>query len=247
MSETAASVDQQEIENFSALAAEWWDESGPFKPLHAYNPVRVSFVRDRICATENRDPQTPRPLEGLKIADIGCGGGLLCEPLSRLGANVTGIDPAEKNIAAASLHAEQMGLEIDYRQTTIEDIAASGEQFDAIVSMEVLEHVADINSFVGACSQALKPGGAFVGATLNRTLRSLAMAKVGAEYILRWLPIGTHDWKKFLTPAEVTRALRETGLTIEVIQGATYQPLSGQWALTSDTGVNYMFSAHKGA
>ena len=246
-SSTSASVDPSEVEQFSALAAEWWDPKGPFEQLHQFNPIRVGCIRDQVCAALGRDALTPAPLGGLAIADVGCGGGLLCEPLARLGANVTGVDPSEKNIACASLHAEQMALDINFQQSTVEDIAASGAQFDAVLAMEVLEHVADIPSFMEACSAILKPGGIFIGATLNRTLKSLALAKVGVEYILRWLPVGTHDWDKFITPAELTRALRDAGLPLDQIQGATYNPINGVWQLSEDTDINYMVVAQKPA
>jgi 2-polyprenyl-6-hydroxyphenyl methylase / 3-demethylubiquinone-9 3-methyltransferase len=246
-SSTSASVDPGEVEQFSALAAEWWDPKGPFEQLHQFNPVRVGFIRDQICASLGRDATAPAALKGLAIADVGCGGGLLCEPIARLGASVTGVDPSEKNIACASLHAEQMGLGIDYLQSTVEDIAVSGAQFDAVLAMEVLEHVADIPSFMDACAAILKPGGVFIGATLNRTLKSLALAKVGVEYILRWLPVGTHDWNKFITPAELSRALRDAGLPLDQLQGASYNPIKGVWRLDRDTDINYMVVAHKPA
>lgn len=244
-SSAAPSVDPSEVEQFSALAAEWWDPKGPFKPLHEFNPVRVGFIRDQVCVTQGQEPLAVNPLSGLAIADIGCGGGLLSEPIARLGAQMTSVDPSEKNIACASLHAQQMGLNIDYRQTTVEELAETGIQFDVVLAMEVLEHVADIPSFMQACDAILKPGGTFIGATLNRTLKSLAMAKIGVEYILRWLPIGTHDWDKFLTPAETTRALRDAGLPLNLIQGVTYNPLKGEWHLGSDTDINYMVVARK--
>ena len=243
----APSVDPDEIEHFSAMAAEWWDPTGPFRPLHQFNPVRVGFIRDTICAQEGRDPMAPNPLQGLKMADIGCGGGLLSEPIARLGADLTSIDPSADNIKCASVHADQMDLTIDYRQTTIEDLAQTDIQFDAVLSMEVLEHVADVDSFIAASAKVLKPGGVFIGATLNRTLKSLALAKVGVEYILRWLPVGTHDWDKFLTPAELARALRDAGLDLQAVQGVTYSPLRGDWRLGNDTDINYMMVATKQA
>ena len=248
MSETATTVDPEEVAQFEALAAEWWDPTGPFKPLHEYGPVRVGFIRDQLCAHYDRDPIASAPLEGLSIVDIGCGGGLLCEPLSRLGANVTGIDPSEKNTGIANLHSEQMGLAINYRACDVETLASEGAQFDVVVSMEVLEHVADVPLFVDACAKVLKPGGLFLGATLNRTIKSLALAKVGVEYVLRWLPIGTHDWNKFLTPAEVSQALRGAGLSVTTLQGASYNPIKGTWAATSDDlDINYMVAAAKPA
>jgi 2-polyprenyl-6-hydroxyphenyl methylase/3-demethylubiquinone-9 3-methyltransferase len=240
---TAPSIDPSEIEQFSALAAEWWDPRGPFKPLHEFNPVRIGFIRDEVCARLGRVATDPKPLTGLDIADIGCGGGLLCEPIARLGAQITGVDPSDKNISVASLHAHQMGLEVNYVQTSVEDLAETGQTFDVVLAMEVLEHVADISVFMQACTKILKPGGIFVGATLNRTLKSLALAKIGVEYILRWLPVGTHDWKKFLTPAETNRALRDAGLDLQTIQGVTYNPLKGEWRISADTDINYMVVA----
>ncbi len=242
-SNPAPSIDPSEVELFSALAAEWWDPRGPFKPLHEFNPVRVGYIRNQICAHLGRVATDPKPLAGLDIADIGCGGGLLCEPISRLGANITGVDPSDKNISVASLHARQMGLGINYLQTSVEALAEAGQTFDVVLAMEVLEHVADVSSFMQACAKILKPGGIFIGATLNRTLKSLALAKIGVEYILRWLPVGTHDWDKFLTPAETTRSLRDAGLGLQTIQGVTYNPLKGEWRTSTDTDINYIFVA----
>jgi 2-polyprenyl-6-hydroxyphenyl methylase/3-demethylubiquinone-9 3-methyltransferase len=240
---SAPSIDPDEVEQFSAMAAEWWDPRGPFKPLHEFNPVRVGYIRDQVCARLGRVATDPHTLNGLDIADIGCGGGLLCEPISRLGANVTGVDPSDKNISVASLHARQMGLGINYLQTSVEELAATGQTFDVVLAMEVLEHVADISVFMQSCATILKPGGIFVGATLNRTFKSLALAKIGVEYILQWLPVGTHDWDKFLTPAETTRSVRDAGLDLQTIQGVTYNPFRGAWRLSADTDINYMVVA----
>ncbi|MDX1580492.1 MAG: bifunctional 2-polyprenyl-6-hydroxyphenol methylase/3-demethylubiquinol 3-O-methyltransferase UbiG, partial [Alphaproteobacteria bacterium] len=187
------------------------------------------------------------PLQGIRLLDIGCGGGLLCEPMARLGADVTGVDASAKNIGTAALHAGQMGLEITYRATTAEDLLKEGAQFDAVLNMEVVEHVADVGLFMSACAGLLKPGGVMVCATLSRTLKSLALAKIGAEYILGWLPKGTHDWRKFLTPAELAGHLRANGLSLKQAQGVSYNPLRDQWALSTDTDVNYMLVAEKPA
>ncbi len=242
-----SSIDAEEVARFEAMAESWWDTAGPFKPLHRFNPARLSFVRDRAVAHWARDPATLRPLDGLAVVDIGCGGGLISEPLARMGAAVTGIDPSPKNIGTARVHAAQSGLDIDYRAMTAEDLAASGARFDLVMNLEVVEHVADVDGFLAASGTLLKPGGLMICATLNRTLKSLAMAKIGAEYVLRWLPRGTHDWKKFLTPAELSRSIRRAGLSVTALQGVSYKPLKDEWVLTGDTGVNYMVVAVKPA
>ncbi len=228
-----------------ALAERWWDPDGEFKPLHRLNPVRLAYVRDRLAARFGRDPAAPRPLAGLRLVDVGCGGGLLCEPLARLGADVTGIDAGEENVRVAALHAEEAGLEIDYRCTAAETLAAAGERFDAVVSMEVIEHVADPAPFVRACGRLLNPGGALALATLNRTLKSFALAIVAAEYVLGWLPRGTHQWDRFVRPSELARHLREAGLDLADLTGVTYDPLTGEWRQDTDTQVNYLAFAVK--
>jgi 2-polyprenyl-6-hydroxyphenyl methylase/3-demethylubiquinone-9 3-methyltransferase len=239
-------VDPAEIERFSRIADEWWDPDGKFAPLHRFNPVRLGFVRDRICARFGRDPRQPAVLEGLRILDIGCGGGLISEPLARLGATVTGIDAAERNVAVARLHAERMRLAIDYRHTTAEDLRAAGESFDVVLALEVVEHVADVDLFLECCAALVRPGGLLVMATLNRTTKAFALAVVGAEYVLRWLPRGTHDWRKFVKPSEAVRALRGSGLDVSELCGVAYSPLTGRWALApSDLDVNYMLVAGK--
>ena len=246
MSKTkAASVDPQEIEKFTAMAESWWDPAGKFAPLHRLNPVRLRFIRDRLCAHFNTEPAGTRPLEGLHILDIGCGGGLLCEPLTRLGARMTGIDAAEKNIQVAKLHAEQSGLSIDYRHAAAETLAAAGETFDAVLNMEVVEHVADVEGFLATSGQLVAPGGATVIATLNRTAKSFALASVGAEYVMRWLARGTHDWRKFLRPSEVAAGLRRGGLDVLEVIGVAYSPLTATWRLSQDLDVNYMIFAAK--
>ena len=242
----SASVDPDEIAKFAALAGEWWDPAGKFAPLHQLNPARLTFIRDRIAAHTGRDPLAERPLAGLRALDIGCGGGLLCEPLARLGAQVTGIDAAEPNVAAAAAHATEAGLDIDYRHTTAEDFAASGRRFDLVLNMEVVEHVADVAAFLEASAALVAPGGAMTLATLNRTPKSFALAIVGAEYILRWLPRGTHDWRRFLRPSELVASLRAAGLETRELTGVTYNPLTGTWRLApQDLGVNYMVFAVK--
>lgn len=235
-----ASVDAGEVAKFAALADSWWDSAGPYRPLHRLNPVRLAFIRDRLCAHLGRDPQTLKPLKGLRIADIGCGGGLLSEPMARMGAEVTGIDAAEENIAAAKAHAEEMGVAVDYRAATAEALVAAGAQFDAVVSMEVVEHVADRDSFLADCVALTRPGGALFLATLNRTAKSYAMAIVGAEYILRWLPRGTHDWKRFVKPSELAASLRRAGADVKALAGVGFNPATNTWGLEKSVDVNYM-------
>jgi len=238
-------VDAGEIARFSALAAEWWNPHGKFKPLHRFNPVRVGFLRDRLAEHLGRDPLADQPLAGLTILDVGCGGGLLAEPLTRLGAAVTGIDASGPGLAAARLHAEQMGLAIDYRETTVEALADSGARFDAVLNMEVIEHVADRPAFLAASAAALKPGGLMVTATLNRTAKAYGLAIVGAEYILGWLPRGTHDWRKFVKPEELRAELAVAGLRVGETTGVVYNPLTDRWSLSRDASVNYMIVATK--
>ncbi len=241
-----ASVDPDEVAKFAALAEEWWDPGGKFAPLHRLNPLRLSFIRDRIAAHLNRDPLGERPLAGLSVLDIGCGGGLLCEPLARLGAAVTGIDAAEANVAAAARHAAQSGLDIDYRHTTAEALAAGGARFELVLNMEVVEHVADVAAFLEASAALTAPGGAMALATLNRTPKSFALAIVGAEYLLRWLPRGTHDWRKFQRPSELVARLHEAGLEVRELTGVVYNPLTAVWRLApNDLDVNYMVFAVK--
>jgi 2-polyprenyl-6-hydroxyphenyl methylase/3-demethylubiquinone-9 3-methyltransferase len=238
-------VDPDEVARFSAMAAEWWDPTGKFRPLHKFNPVRLAFIRDRLAARFARDPATLRPFTGLRLLDIGCGGGLLAEPLCRLGADVVGADASEKNIATAAIHAAEQGLTIDYRHATAEALAAAGERFDVILNMEVIEHVADRDAFLACCAEMLKPGGVMFVATLNRTLKALGLAVIGAEYILGWVPRGTHDWSKFVTPDELKRGLAAAGLGVAEIAGVSYNPLLDTWSLSSDTAVNYMALAEQ--
>lgn len=240
------SVDAAEVAGFEALAGRWWDPDGPFRPLHRFNPVRVGFIRERACAHFDRAAAEPQPLAGLSLLDIGTGGGLVAEPMARLGAAVTGIDPAEKNIAAAAAHAEAVGLGIAYRATTAESLAAGGGQFDIVLALETVEHVAELDTFLDAATRLVAPGGLFVAATLNRTAKAYALAIVGAEYVLGWLPRGTHDWNKFITPAELTAAIEAKGLNIGELTGVTFNPLTASWRLSRDTAVNYMVTARKG-
>lgn len=239
------SVDAGEIARFSALAGEWWAPEGKFKPLHALNPTRLAFIRQRLVSHFGRDGNVLRPLEGLSLLDVGCGGGLLTEPMARLGAGVLGIDAGAEAIRVASAHAKESGLAIDYRCLTAEALAAKGRLFDAVLNMEVIEHVADLDAFLGACSSLLKPGGAMVVATLNRTAKAYALAIVGAEYVLGWLPPGTHDWRKFVTPPELTAKLAKGGVKVTEMTGVIYNPLSDRWTLGRDLGVNYMAFAIK--
>ena len=240
-------VDPEEIARFSALAAEWWNPEGKFKPLHRLNPVRLTYIRDHLCDRFDRDPRSLRSLEGLNILDIGCGGGLVAEPLCRMGAKVTGIDASDKNIATASIHAEEGGLSIDYRATTAEEMAAAGLQFDAVIALEIVEHVTQVPLFLGSCAALIRPGGALIMSTLNRTAKSYLMAIVGAEYVLRWLPRGTHQWNKFLRPSELTAGVETTGLSVTDLTGSTYNPLNDEWRLSRDMAVNYMLYAEKSA
>jgi 2-polyprenyl-6-hydroxyphenyl methylase/3-demethylubiquinone-9 3-methyltransferase len=238
-------VDPAEVARFSAMAAEWWDPAGKFRPLHKFNPTRLAFVKDRAAARFGRDVKAMRPFEGLRFLDIGCGGGLLTEPMCRLGATMVGADASEKNIATAAVHAAEQGLGIDYRATTAEALAEAGERFDVILNMEVIEHVADRDAFLDCCARMLKPGGIMFVATLNRTLKALGLAVIGAEYILGWLPRGTHDWSKFVTPDEMKSGLADAGLDVAEIAGVAYNPLLDTWSLSRDTGVNYMMLASK--
>ena len=235
-----SSIDPDEIARFEAMAAEWWDPHGKFRPLHKFNPVRLGWIRDRLLGHFGRDAASPRPLEGLRILDIGCGGGLVAEPMARLGATVTGVDASHRNVEVARIHAAQGGLAIDYRQGTAEELLAAGERFDVVLSLEVVEHVADPAAFLGACAGLVAPGGALFVATINRTPQAFALAIVGAEYVLRWLPRGTHSWSKFVRPSEVAAALRPTGLELREFAGMSYNPLRDAWSAGRDLGVNYM-------
>jgi len=229
-----------EIARFSAMADAWWDPNGKFRPLHRLNPVRIAYVKDVVTGHFGRDPHSPRPFEHLELLDIGCGGGLLCEPMARLGASVTGIDAGEKTIRVAENHARRQDLDIDYRCALPEDLVREDRTFDVVLNMEVVEHVADLDAFLEAGAGLLKPGGAMVVATLNRTLKSLALAKIGAEYVLRWLPVGTHDWRKFVRPSELTAGLLRHRVDVIDLKGMTFNPLTDKWSLTRDVDVNYV-------
>ena len=245
MSETTINPD--EIAKFAAMAEEWWDPTGKFKPLHKFNPVRLRYIRDKAIGHFGRDATKRRPFEGLRILDIGCGGGLLSEPMARLGADVVGIDAGEKNIRIARLHADQSGLEIDYRATTAEALAAAGEQFDIVLNMEVVEHVDNVPLYMKSCADLVAPGGLLFTATINRTLRAYALAIVGAEQVLRWLPKGTHDYAKFLTPEEISALVSRNGLKVVEKTGVVFHPLADEWRPSRDTGINYMVLAEKAA
>lgn len=240
-----STVDPAEVERFSALAAEWWDPRGKMAPLHKFNPVRIGYIRDQAALRFGRDVKKLDSMKGLRMLDIGCGGGLLSEPLARLGGTMVGVDPSATNVAAAKEHAEQSGLAIDYRCATAEDLAEAGEEFDVVLAMEVVEHVADVPLFVQSCADMVKPSGMMIAATINRTLKSFALAIVGAEYILRWLPVGSHRWDKFVTPNELEIAMEQSGLRVTGEQGVIYNILADRWQLSSDMDVNYMLVAER--
>jgi 2-polyprenyl-6-hydroxyphenyl methylase / 3-demethylubiquinone-9 3-methyltransferase len=239
----APSVDPAEVAKFSAMAAEWWNPAGKFAPLHKFNPVRLRFIRE--TAAEHFRRQGLRPFEGLNLLDIGCGGGLLSEPMARLGFAVTGADASEKNVKTAATHAAEAGLTIAYRAGSAESLVAEGALFDVVLNMEVVEHVSDLTAYLAACAKLVKPGGLMFVATLNKTLKSLALAKIGAEYVLRWLPPGTHDWSRFVEPARLIEILNGAGLKVTKTQGVSFDPINWAWKLSGDTDVNYMVVAGK--
>jgi 2-polyprenyl-6-hydroxyphenyl methylase/3-demethylubiquinone-9 3-methyltransferase len=240
-----ATLDAEEVERFSRLASEWWNPRGKFRPLHQIGPPRLSFIHDHAVELFGRDPKALRPLLGLTAVDIGCGGGLVSEPLARMGATVTAIDPSEKNIAIAKTHAEGQGLTIDYRPARVEDLVAEGRSFDIVACLEVVEHVPDPAKFIAECAALVKPGGLAVFSTLNRTFKAWALAIVGAEYVVGWLPRGTHQWDRFITPDELSGYVRAAGLDDIRFEGITYNPLQDVWSRNPDTDVNYLMSARK--
>jgi 2-polyprenyl-6-hydroxyphenyl methylase/3-demethylubiquinone-9 3-methyltransferase len=242
-----STVDPHEVARFAAMADAWWDPHGAFRPLHKFNPVRLGFLRDRIAGHFGRDARQDRPLDGLRLIDVGCGGGLIAEPMARLGAAVTGIDAAARNIAVAALHAGESGLAIDYRATTAEALADDGATFDVVLALEIVEHVADLDLFVDACCRLVAPGGLMIFATLNRTPKAFALAVVGAEYVLRWLPRGTHDWRKFVRPSELASALARSDAVLDELTGVAYNPITDRWRLSDDLAVNYMAVARPAA
>lgn len=244
MTSNATTVDSEDVARFSRIAEEWWDEKGKFRPLHRINPLRIGYIREQVCRHFGRDGDNIKALSGLKLMDIGCGGGLLCEPFTRMGASVTGIDASDKNISVARLHADRTGLDIDYRCTTPENLEQAADhagQYDIVLALEVVEHVADVPLFLHACTRLVKPGGLLFMSTLNRTLKSYGLAIIGAEYVLRWLPRGTHDWHKFLKPSELCEGLRREGMTITHMSGMAFNPLKNTWYLDEkDLSVNYL-------
>jgi 2-polyprenyl-6-hydroxyphenyl methylase/3-demethylubiquinone-9 3-methyltransferase len=245
-------VDPDEIDRFGRLGSQWWDLSGPMRALHRLNPVRVAYLREHLCrhfpsAEGPRDWRSATPLQGLTILDIGCGGGILSEPMARLGARMTSIDPSRRNIEAAKDHAAKAKLDIDYRCVTAEALAAGGAQFDAVLVMEVIEHVRDVRRFLSQAAMMVRPGGMLFAATLNRTWKSFVFGVVGAEYVLGWVPRGTHDWNHFVTPQELASALRGAGLRIEDETGVAYDPAAGKWRLSHDMDINYMMAASRPA
>ena len=248
MSEAAKStIDQSEVDRFSAMAAEWWSPTGKFKPLHKFNPVRLTYIRDKAAENFGLDPKSPKPLEGLRVLDIGCGGGLLSEPVARMGATVVGADPSEKNIGIASTHAKASGVSVDYRPVRAEQLAKAGETFDIVLNMEVVEHVADVEFFMSTCSRMVRPGGRMFVATINRTMKAAALAIFAAENILRWLPRGTHQYEKLVRPEELEAPMTASGLEIIDRTGVFCNPLANQWNLSKDMDVNYMLLAKRPA
>jgi len=239
-------VDAQEIERFAQLAQQWWDTDGPMGQLHALNPARMVFIRAQILAglgltSEGR----AKPFAGLRMLDIGCGAGIVSEPLARLGASVTAVDAAAESIDAARIHAEAQGLSIDYHNTTVDDLGKSLSKFDAVTVLEIVEHVPDPAALVTQAARRLRPGGVMILSTLNRTPKSFALAKIAAEYVLRWVPVGTHDWRKFLKPSELSAMVRDAGLTVDSVQGLSYRPIADEWRLNDDVSINYLMAARK--
>lgn len=245
MTSGATTIDAAEVDRFSRMAAEWWSPTGKFKPLHKFNPVRLRHIRETAIAHFGLDPAAAKPFDGLRFLDIGCGGGLLSEPMARLGATVVGADASETNIEVAKIHAAQSGLAIDYRATTSEALQAAGETFDVVLNMEVVEHVADVDLYMKSCAAMVRPGGLMFVATINRTMKAFGLAIIGAEHILRWLPKGTHRYDRLVTPAELDAALADTGLIVTRRSGVSYNPLADEWRLSRDMDVNYMIVAER--
>lgn len=237
---STATVDAAEARRFAQAASAWWDTAGEFRPLHKLNPARLTYIRDALVRRFGRDAKALKPLKGLEVLDIGCGGGLVCEPLARMGASVTGADVSDETVGTARAHAEAMGLDITYRRATVEDLAAQEQRFDAVLALEVVEHVADVGLFLRSARTLVSDDGAFVFSTLNRTGRAFALAIFGAEYLLRWVPRGTHDWRKFLTPTEMKERLAAAGFGVQDISGLVYDPLGDRWSVGRDTAVNYI-------
>lgn len=238
-------IDDAEVARFSAMADEWWNPIGKFKPLHKFNPVRLKYIKEQVCKKFDRDITSSSAFNGLRILDIGCGGGLLCEPMARLGAEIVGVDASETNIEIAKLHAKRSNLQIDYRADTAESLAEKGEQFDIVLNMEVVEHVADVPLFMQATSSMVKPNGLMFVATINRTLKAFALAIVGAEYVLKWLPQGTHTYEKLVRPPELEAPLKAAGLQIIDRLGVSYNPITDTWNQSKDMDVNYMLLAER--
>ena len=244
--ESQGTASDEEVARFTAMAEEWWDPHGKFRPLHQLNPPRIDFIRTHLARHFGRDLAAGKPLEEIELLDVGCGGGLLSEPMSRLGASVTGIDAGEKNIRVATIHAEQEGADVDYRHAKPEDLVIEGRTFDVVLNMEVIEHVPDLDLFIEQTAKLLRPGGVMVLSTVNRTFKALALAKFGAEYVLRWLPRGTHDWNKFVKPSELARVLAAHGLEVTDLKGMGYNPLADVWFMSENLDMNYMALATKG-
>lgn len=243
--QSAGTVDDAEVARFSAMAADWWDPTGKFRPLHKFSPVRLAYIKETVCEKFGRDPKSPEAFKGLRFLDIGCGGGLLSEPMARLGADVVGADPSTTNIEVAKLHMQSSGLEIDYRAQTAEELAAAGETFDVVLNMEVVEHVADVPLFLKETAKMVRPGGLMFVATINRTLKAYGLAIIGAEYVLRWLPKGTHSFEKLVRPEEIEAPLNEAGMRIIDRCGVSYNPLADTWNRSRDMDVNYMLLAER--
>ena len=243
--QSRTTIDQVEVDRFSAMAAEWWDPTGKFKPLHKINPVRLAYIRDNAASHFDRNRSGHQPLKGLRVLDIGCGGGLLSEPIARMGADVLGADASEKNIKIAATHAAQTGVSVDYRAVTAEELAAAGETFDIVLNMEVVEHVSDVPFFLGTCASMVRPGGLMLVSTINRTMKAAALAIGACEYVLGWLPRGTHQYEKLVRPEEIRSPLEAAGMSILETKGVFFNPFINRWNLSNDTDVNYMMLAER--